>query len=296
MKTIPGVERQQLAADYLVVERALDYLGDHYREQPSLEQIAAQAGLSEYHFQRVFTRWVGISPKRFLQFLTKEHARELLDRSASVLEAAYDSGLSGPGRLHDLFVRLEAATPGEYKLHGAGMRIRYSFHPSPFGECLLALSERGICGLSFTQGGDRREALNDLRRRWTQAELVEDASGAEALLERVFWSGERQEPAGTAPAATEPPLKLLVSGTNFQVKVWEALLRIPPGALVTYQDIAAYLKAPQAARAVGGAVGSNPISYIIPCHRVIRKMGVVGGYRWGVARKRAILGWEMAKA
>jgi AraC family transcriptional regulator of adaptative response/methylated-DNA-[protein]-cysteine methyltransferase len=277
---------QQLAEDYQLVERALTYLENHYQEQPSLEQIANQVGLSEYYFQRVFTRWVGISPKRFLQFLTKEHARQLLDHSSSVLDATYRSGLSSPGRLHDLFVALDAVTPGEYKQHGSGLRISYGFHPSPFGECMLALTERGICGLAFVSHGNRQDPLNDLRRRWMQAELHENPEQTSSWVERIFPLAEE---------ATREPLRLYLNGTNFQIKVWEALLRIPLGNLVSYQEIATYLGDPNATRAVGHAIASNPISYIIPCHRVIRKMGVFGGYRWGTTRKKAILGWEMAQ-
>jgi AraC family transcriptional regulator, regulatory protein of adaptative response / methylated-DNA-[protein]-cysteine methyltransferase len=278
--------RQQLADDYQLVERALAYLENHYQEQPSLEQIAAQVGLSEYYFQRVFTRWVGISPKRFLQFLTKEHARQMLDHSSSVLDATYRSGLSSPGRLHDLFVTMDAVTPGEYKLHGSGLTISYGFHPSPFGECLLALTGRGICGLSFVTGGDRQDPLDDLRRRWLQAELQEDPDQTSPWVEKIF---------PVAQELSQEPLRLYLNGTNFQIKVWEALLRIPAGNLVTYQEIAAYVGDPNASRAVGHAIGSNPIAFVIPCHRVIRKMGVFGGYHWGTARKKAILGWEMAR-
>ena len=279
--------RQQLAEDYQLVEQALVYLENHFQEQPSLDQIASQVGLSEYYFQRVFTRWVGISPKRFLQFLTKEHARQLLDHSSSVLDATYRSGLSSPGRLHDLFVTMEAVTPGEYKLHGSGLTISYGFHPSPFGECLIALTGRGICGLAFVTQGNRQDPLNDLLRRWLHATLQEEPNQTLQWIDKIFplIGGTAQE-----------PLRLYLNGTNFQIKVWEALLRIPVGNLVTYQEIAEYLGDPNATRAVGHAIALNPISFIIPCHRVIRKMGVFGGYRWGTARKKAILGWEMARA
>jgi len=276
-----------MASDYTLVEQALEYLESHHAEQPSLEQIAAQVGLSEYHFQRLFTRWVGISPKRFLQFLTKEHARSLLDQSSSVLDAAYQTGLSGPGRLHDLFVTLDAVTPGEYKQQGDGLKIEYGFHPTPFGECLLAITERGVCGMAFVSHGNRDEVLSDLQHRWQNAEWIENSEPTQAVVERLFFSQD------SLPAQ---PLRVFLHGTNFQIKVWEALLRIPNGKLVTYEEIAAHLGMPQAARAVGNAVGRNPISYIIPCHRVIRKMGVFGGYHWGAARKKAILGWEIAHA
>lgn len=281
------IDYQDLAADYQRVEQALAYLQAHYPEQPSLAEVAASVGLSEYHFQRIFTRWVGISPKRFLQFLTKEHARELLDRSSSVLEAAYQSGLSGPGRLHDLFVTCEAVTPGEYKQHGLGLTIFYGFHPSPFGECMVALTERGICGLAFVRQGDRQETIADLRRRWANARLVEDPQRTAPFVEQIF---------PLAFGRSVAPLHLYLNGTNFQIKVWEALLRVPPGALTTYQGIARNLGMPGAARAVGQAVSANPIAFLIPCHRVIRKMGVLGGYRWGASRKMAMLGWELARS
>jgi AraC family transcriptional regulator of adaptative response/methylated-DNA-[protein]-cysteine methyltransferase len=278
--------REQLSEDYQLVEQALDYLERHHIEQPSLEEIASYIGLSEYHFQRLFTRWVGISPKRFLQFLTKEHARELLDSSLSVLDAAYQSGLSGPGRLHDLFVTLDAVTPGEYKHQGEGLQISYGFHPSPFGECLLALTERGLCGMAFVSHGDRRDPLVDLHRRWKNARVVQDSARTFPIAEQIF-SGKESR--------SIDPLKLYLNGTNFQIKVWEALLRIPFGSMMTYEGLAEHIGNPHAARAVGRAVATNPIAYIIPCHRVIRKMGVIGGYRWGSARKKAILGWELAR-
>ncbi|MBN2549159.1 MAG: bifunctional helix-turn-helix domain-containing protein/methylated-DNA--[protein]-cysteine S-methyltransferase [Anaerolineales bacterium] len=277
---------QQLSNDYRLVEKALVYLENHYLEQPSLEDVAASAGLSEYHFQRLFAHWVGISPKRFLQFLTKEHAKAMLEGSANLLDVAYQSGLSGPGRLHDLFVTCEAVTPGEYKSRGEGLTIAYGFHPSPFGECLLAATERGICGLSFVSEGDRQPALAKLKMRWRKAELVEDMVQTAALISLVF------------PVLRDlpgVPLRILLNGTNFQIKVWEALLHIPPGKVVAYEDIAVHLGMPRAARAVSRAVADNPIAVIIPCHRVIRKMGLLGGYRWGLARKRALLGWEMAR-
>jgi AraC family transcriptional regulator of adaptative response/methylated-DNA-[protein]-cysteine methyltransferase len=277
---------EQLSQDYQRVERAIRYLEDHYQEQPSLEQVAATIGLSEYHFQRLFARWVGISPKRFLQYLTKEHAKALLESSSSVLDATYESGLSSPGRLHDLFVTCEAVTPGEYKSHGEGLAISYGFHPSPFGECMLAVTDRGICGLAFCENDNRQKALADLRARWRKARLQEDPMRTSKTLEQVFENRTSEDPLD---------LHLLLNGTNFQIKVWEALLRIPPGRLVSYEEIAVYMGMPKAARAVSRAVATNPIAYIIPCHRVIRKMGNFGGYRWGAARKKAILGWEMAQ-
>ena len=272
---------QQLSEDYLRIEQAIQYLEAHYRRQPELREIAEAIGLSEYHFQRLFTRWVGISPKRFLQFLTKEGAKELLKRSANVLDTTYSVGLSSPGRLHDLFVQTEAVTPGEYKARGAGLTIRYGFHPSPFGECLLGLTERGICHLGFTQQG-REAALANMAGDLANAHLLEDASATEPLVATIF-SLER------APS----PIALFLTGTNFQLKVWEALLRIPSGSVCTYEGLAAEIGQPSAARAVGTAVGRNPVAVLIPCHRVIHKMGKFGNYRYGSARKKALIGWEV---
>ncbi len=277
---------EQLAEDYTRVEQAIRYLEANYLSQPALDEVAASIGLSEFHFQRLFTRWVGISPKRFLQYLTKEHAKRLLAGRGGLLEAAYESGLSGPGRLHDLFVSTEAVTPGEYKQAGAGLEIRYGFHATPFGQCLIALTARGVCGLSFVEPGGEEAALAGLRARWRKAVLVHDPASTGAVVERLF------RPAGR-PAG---PMALYLSGTNFQIKVWEALLRIPAGSVVTYADIAVAIGMPDAARAVGSAVGSNPIAVIIPCHRVIRKDGSFGDYHWGSARKKALLGWEFAGA
>jgi AraC family transcriptional regulator, regulatory protein of adaptative response / methylated-DNA-[protein]-cysteine methyltransferase len=277
---------EQMADDYLRVEQAIRFLERNVQHQPSLKEIAESVNLSEYHFQRLFTRWVGISPKRFLQFLTKENAKRLLERSGNLLSVAYDVGLSGPGRLHDLFVSCEAVTPGEYKSRGEGLEISYGFHASPFGECLVAQTGRGVCRLAFVENGDRTAALGDLKRDWPEARLAEDAVGTHPLIYRIFGPTGRNL----------PPLALYLNGTNFQIKVWEALLRIPPGAVTTYEEIAASIGAPRAARAVGNAVGSNPIPVIIPCHRVIRKTGLLGNYRYGSARKKALLGWEMAKA
>jgi AraC family transcriptional regulator of adaptative response/methylated-DNA-[protein]-cysteine methyltransferase len=277
----------QLSTDYERIEQAILYLERNFRSQPALKDVAESIGLSEYHFQRLFTRWVGISPKRFLQYLTKEYAMNLLEQSTDVLETAYQSGLSGPGRLHDLLVNCEAVTPGEYKLRGAGLTIQYGFHPTPFGECLLAVTGRGICALAFVQGGDRSIPLGILKKQWARARLVEDPQATGLLVERIF---------APRPGQGLAPLNLFLKGTNFQIKVWEALLRIPPGSVVSYENIAAAIGMPSAARAVSNAVAHNPIPVVIPCHRVIRKMGALGGYRYGTARKKALLGWEMAHA
>jgi AraC family transcriptional regulator of adaptative response/methylated-DNA-[protein]-cysteine methyltransferase len=276
-----------LCRDYERVEKAIGYLETHYQQQPALSAMAAAAGLSEFHFQRLFSRWVGISPKRFLQFLTKEHAKKLITGSDTVLDTTYASGLSSPGRLHDLFVTCEAVTPGEYKRRGRGLEIRYGFHPSPFGECLLAVTERGICALAFVQDGDRKRPVDDLSRQWPMADIHREGKASAGLLERIF---------GYSPDEPPAPLYLFVKGTNFQIKVWEALLKVPLGKAVTYQDIARHLGVPQAARAVGNAVGQNPIPFLIPCHRVLRKMGDFGHYGGGPARKKAMLGWEATRA
>ncbi|MCX7031502.1 MAG: bifunctional helix-turn-helix domain-containing protein/methylated-DNA--[protein]-cysteine S-methyltransferase [Spirochaetes bacterium] len=274
---------KQAAADYARVERAIRFLGEQAEHRPSLAEVARSAGLSPAHFQRLFTRWAGISPKRFLQFLAKEYAVEQLRRSVTVLDAAWDAGLSGPGRLHDLLVSAEAATPGEVASGGRGVSIAWGFHPTPFGECLLGITARGICHLSFVGAGGRAAALAGLRRRWPRATLREDHAIAARMVERMF--------AGTGGGK----LGLHLAGTNFQLKVWEALLRIPPGAATTYGDVARRIGRPGAARAVAGAVGANPVAWIIPCHRVLRSIGTLGGYRWGLERKQAMLGWEAAR-
>lgn len=281
-----AVEYNQLLDDYNRIEQAINYLAENFHQQPSLEEVASSVNLSEYHFQRLFSRWVGISPKRFLQYLTKEYAKELLDRSSNLMDVTYQAGLSSPGRLHDLFVKCEAMTPGEYKNQGQGLEIAYGFHPSPFGECLLAATERGICWLSFVQGS-RQQTLDALKESWQKAELYPNPQLIGSMAEQIF---------RLKPEASQGPLTLLLKGTNFQIKVWEALLRIPSGSVVSYEDIAVYIGMPKAVRAVGHAIGLNPIPYIIPCHRVIRKAGEFGNYGGGRARKMAILGWEMAKA
>jgi AraC family transcriptional regulator of adaptative response/methylated-DNA-[protein]-cysteine methyltransferase len=273
----------QATQDYRTVERAIHYLDEHFQRQPGLAEIAAHVGLSDHHFQRLFSRWVGISPKRFLQFLTKEYAKEALDRSRSLLDASLDAGLSGPGRLHDLFVHCEAVTPGEYKSAGEGLTIHYGVHPTPFGEALLATTDKGICALNFITG-DGSVELNAQQTRWKAARFVRDERETGRLIEAIF-----------APSSDPVPLHLYIRGTNWQIKVWEALLRLPPGARVTYGDIAENVCTLKAARAVGNAVGSNPIAYLIPCHRVVRQSGGIHSYRWGSERKQAILAWEAAQ-
>ena len=268
------------------IARAIRYLDEHVHDQPELAQVAAAVQLSEYHFQRLFRRWAGVSPKRFLQFLTAEHARRVLVSSANVLDAALESGLSGPGRLHDLTINVHALSPGEVRRRGEGLVVRYGYHGSPFGECLLGSTDRGICALGFVDAGGRDETLDDLRSRWPRAIWQRDDQATRRLADRVFY---------LAPARGDPALALHVHGTNFQVRVWEALLRVPEGALVTYGALARAVGDPRASRAVGSAVGANPISYLIPCHRVIRSTGVVGNYRWGSTTKKALIGWESAR-
>ncbi|MBK6646839.1 MAG: methylated-DNA--[protein]-cysteine S-methyltransferase [Anaerolineales bacterium] len=267
---------------YRLIEQAIQYIEANARNQPELAEIASAVGLSEYHFQRMFTRWAGISPKRFMQFLTKEHAKEILDHSENLLDATHQTGLSSLGRLHDLFVNTEAVTPGEYKSRGAGVDIRYGLHPTPFGKCLIATTERGICHLGFVDGSEGR-AVDNLVEHWKHASMNEDYASTAPLVNRIFLDGD-----------STTRLKLHLRGTNFQIKVWEALLSIPQGALTTYEQIAAQVGSPRAMRAVGSAVGDNPIAYLIPCHRVIRKSGEFGNYLYGSARKKAILARELA--
>ena len=274
------------ANDYRLVEQAIQYLDANTRRQPQLSEVAASVGLSEFHLQRLFQRWAGVSPKRFLQFQTAQEAKRVLRDSGDLLDASFHSGLSGPGRLHDLIVNVEAVTPGEYKRRGEGIRISWGVHASPFGDCLLALTPRGVCALEFLQPETQDEALARLRDSWENAELAHEPERTAAVAARIF----------AAAGEGKQPLALLVKGTNFQIKVWEALLRIPAGAATTYAHIAANLGQPRAARAVGSAVAANPIAYLIPCHRVIRNTGAFGDYRWGALRKRALLARELAQA
>lgn len=282
----PSVITTQAALDYRRVERAIAFLTLHAPEQPELSQAARAANLSEFHFQKVFTRWAGISPKRFLQFLTVEHAKRQLRETKAVLQVTLDSGLSSPARLHDLFISAEAVTPGEFKSRGRGVAINYGIHPTRFGTCLLGVTARGICWLSFLNGDDQRSAVRELKSHWSGASISEQTNETGPLATRIFseLDGQRKRPLG-----------LLLLGTNFQIKVWQALLRIPVGTIATYGSIGKMIGAPRAARAIGGAVGQNAIAYLIPCHRVIRQSGVLGGYRWGENRKRAMLNWEAAR-
>jgi len=281
-----GSELAQQSRDYVRVERAIHYLEANRGRQPELAEIAASVHLSEYHFQRLFQRWAGISPKRFLQFLTKEDAKRRLRQSATVLDAALAAGLSGPGRLHELLVECEAVTPGEVRRGGESLEIRYGFHPSPFGECLIAATPRGICALRFVGAAGRAAELDALAREWPRATLVPDRGATAILAERAF----------TDLAGSKVPLRLHLKGTNFQIKVWEALLAIPEGAVTTYSALARSIGQSGAARAVGSAVGRNPVALLIPCHRVLRSVGDISGYRWGAARKQAMLTREAAHA
>ena len=274
----------QAIEDYKRIERAVLFIEENFRRQPELKEIAANIGLSEYHFQRLFSRWAGVSPKRFLQFLTLEYAKKLLAESRNLLDVTYEAGLSSPGRLHDLFITCEAMTPGEYKKKAAGLKITYGFHDSPFSVCLLSMTDRGICGLDFVPEGEQDRVLDEVKDKWPKATFVEDADQTRPFAERIF-----------TPIEDKQALPLLLKGSNFQIKIWQALLKIPAGAVVSYNDIAAHIGQPKAARAVGNAVALNPIGFIIPCHRVIRKVGNMGDYRWGSARKKAILGWEASR-
>lgn len=265
------------------VAQAIRYLREHAAAQPGLSDIARAVGLSEFHLQRVFAEWAGLSPKRFLQYLTKEHARQALRANRDVLSAAMEAGLSGPGRLHDLMVSCEAVSPGQMRARGAGLDIGYGFCATPFGEALVAWTPRGVCRLRFVDE-TRRAAVRDLRAEWPRARLSADDGAAAAVAGHIF---------SRAPTGT--PLHLMLRGTNFQIKVWEALLHIPPGSVVSYGNLARTVGSPRAARAVGTAVAANPVAVLIPCHRVIRESGELGGYRWGLERKAALLAWEQGR-
>jgi AraC family transcriptional regulator of adaptative response/methylated-DNA-[protein]-cysteine methyltransferase len=272
-------------SDFTRCARAITFLCSRAQDQPGLSEIAAQAGVSEFHFQRMFTRWAGISPKRFLQFLTLQEAKGHLRDSLSLLEASQEVGLSSPSRLHDLFLTLEGITPGQYKAGAAGLTLRWTRVETPFGEAVLAAHGERLCALSFLAEG-LDAALADLAERWPGADLRQDQDGLAPLVQALadrFGSGPRR------------PLALLLQGSPFQLKVWEALLRIPEGRVVAYGDLARSLGEPGAARAVGSALGRNPIAYLIPCHRVIQASGALGGYRWGLDRKRALLALEQAR-
>jgi len=270
--------------DYERIARVIRYLDERHTEQPDLAVLADCAGLTPFHFHRLFSNWAGVTPKDFLQCLTLAHGRALLDRGETVLDSALDAGLSGPGRLHDLCVSLECASPGEMKSGGERWTIIAGFAESPFGTCLIAQGPRGVCHLAFVESGNEDAAWKQLRENWRNARLQRNDPVAAGLARQIF----------TAPAVrnSRPALRAFVTGTAFQVKVWRALLQISPGQLTTYGRLAELVGNPDAARAVGSAIAQNPLAYLIPCHRVIRETGVVGDYRWGRIRKRAILAWE----
>ena len=284
-RSLHGVADQSASLDdYARVRRAIRFLTENWRSHPDLDQLAEQMELCPMQAQKLFNRWAGLTPKQFVQAITLDHARELLAGHETVLDTAYDVGLSGPGRLHDLFVTHEAMTPGEFRNRGAGVEIAYAFHPGPFGLALVMATPRGLCGLAFCDSEDARaETLADMTQRWPAAIFVEDASRTTPLAARIFdsraWS-------------PDTPLRVVMIGTDFEVRVWETLLKIPFGRATTYGDIARHLGKPNAARAVGAAVGRNPVSFVVPCHRVLGKSGALTGYHWGLTRKRAILGWE----
>jgi AraC family transcriptional regulator of adaptative response/methylated-DNA-[protein]-cysteine methyltransferase len=271
------------AADYDVVRRAIGHIRGHWREQPEIEAIAEAADVTPTELHHLFRRWAGLTPKAFLQALTLDGARQLLRDSASVLDATYEVGLSGPGRLHDLFVTHEAMSPGEWKTGGEGLTVFFGFHPSPFGSALVMATERGLAGLAFADPGEERAALADMKARWPRAAYVEDSARTAAIARRIFDSSQWQQ---------DKPLRVVLIGTDWEVRVWETLLQIPMGRLTTYSDIASKIRKPAAARAVGAAVGKNPVSFVVPCHRVVGKSGDLTGYHWGITRKRAMLGWE----
>ena len=275
------------AADYDIVRRAIAHIRGNWRAQPEIDVIADAAGVTPTDLHHLFRRWCGLTPKAFLQALTLNSARELLRASASVLDTAYEVGLSGPGRLHDLFVTHEAMSPGEWKAGGEGLTITYGFHPCPFGMALVMTTPRGLAGLALADAGKERAAFRDMRSRWPRARYVEDFAATAATARRIFdpslWRKDQ-------------PLRVVLIGTDFEVRVWEKLLDIPMGRLTTYSDLATRSGSPRAARAVGAAVGKNPICFVVPCHRVIGKSGELTGYHWGLTRKRAMLGWEAGMA
>ncbi|WP_246389141.1 bifunctional transcriptional activator/DNA repair enzyme AdaA [Microvirga mediterraneensis] len=274
-------------SDYERVRRIIAYISERWRDQPSLEAIADHVGLSTTHVHHLFRRWAGLSPKAFLQALTLDNAKALLSDSASVLDATYEVGLSGPARLHDLFVTHEAMTPGDYRTGGLGLTMRYGFHPSPFGEAVLIATDRGLAGLGFVDDDDRQAALSDLTRRWPRATYIEDEAATPPPARRLFNPSQWQ---------AEQPLRVVLIGTDFEVRVWQTLLRIPRDKATTYSDIARHIGKPSACRAVGAAVGKNPVSFVVPCHRVLGRSGALTGYHWGLTRKQAILGWEAGQS
>jgi AraC family transcriptional regulator of adaptative response/methylated-DNA-[protein]-cysteine methyltransferase len=281
------VPQSILVNDYERVATMIRYMAEHQDEQPSLETLAEVTGLSRFHFHRLFSNWAGVTPKDFLQCLTMTRVKELLLNGASTLSAAVEAGLSSPGRLHDLCVSLEAASPGELKFGGQGWSIVFGFAETPFGASLIAESPRGICHLSFIEPDGCEAAVSELQQEWPGAKLKRNDSAARITASEIF-QGPKQN--------VRPTLRAFVRGTSFQLRVWRALLQVQPGSLTTYGRLAEAIGQPSAARAVGSAVASNPIAYLIPCHRVIRESGVLGDYRWNPVRKKAIVAWESSRS
>jgi len=281
----PG-PRDAALADYDCVRRAIAFISQKWKAQPTVESIAEAAGLTPDELHHLFRRWAGLTPKAFMQALTLDHAKSLLRDSASVLDAALESGLSGPGRLHDLFVTHEAMSPGEWKSGGAGLTLRYGFHPSPFGTAVVIATERGLAGLAFADPGEESLALADMLSRWPRANSIADQDATAPLAQRIFEPSQWR---------AEQPLRVVLIGTDFEVRVWETLLKIPLGRAVCYSDIATKISLPKASRAVGAAVGKNPISFVVPCHRALGKSGALTGYHWGLTRKQAMIGWEAGR-
>lgn len=273
-------------SDYQRIEKAIAYLVERAADQPSLNDVAAQVHLSPFHFQRLFCRWAGTTPKRFLQALTLERGKRLLQDSSSLMAVSHSLGLSGSSRLHDHFVQLEAVTPGEHKNRGRGLRIEYAVHDTPFGPLFVAATPRGLCRADFADFTSLDDQLAELRKLWPRGDLVPGEASTRQVVERMFRASD-------GPQAG--PLSLHVAGTNFQIAVWRALLRIPEGALVSYSQLASALGCPRSSRAVGNAVGANPVAFLIPCHRVIQQSGALGGYRWGGTRKQVIQAWEWTR-
>lgn len=272
-------------SDYDRIAEAISFITSRVNDQPTLEEIAGHLHLSPFHFQRLFCRWAGVTPKRYLQVLTLERAKQLLSESKSVLEVSDSLGLSSGSRLYDHFVHLEAVTPGEYKLGGAGLTIEYAVGDTPFGKAFLATTPRGICSFAFLENTEIDEHLADLQKKWPHAILHENQQSTLAVIQAMFGEGQ----------VLSRPISLHVSGTNFQINVWKALLQIPPATVVSYSQVASAIGHPKSARAVGLAVGSNPVAFLIPCHRVIQQSGQIGGYHWGKTRKQAIHAWESAR-
>lgn len=295
---LPSADLNESHKDYTIVRQVLEHITENWRDHPSIEELSGLTGVAETRLQKTFTRWAGLSPKAFLQALTLDHAKRLLGEGLPLLDTTYELGLSSPGRLHDLFVTHEAMSPGTYKSGGEGLVIRYGFHPSPFGMALVMATDRGLAGLAFADDSaahavgrhegekqifDRKTAFEDMAKRWPKATYVEDQAATAAYAKRVFDPSQWQ---------AEEPLRVVFIGTDFQIRVWEGLLDIPLGGATTYSGLAQSLGRPDASRAVGTAVGRNPISFVVPCHRVLGKNGTLTGYHWGLTRKRAMLGWE----